>query len=64
MWYIFVAEKKKSSLKKIFTWTAEIGWTLWARRRVSAEHSERPIYLIFPSLTSSAKAPTVSSIGL
>ena len=48
----------------VFTWSAAIGWTLYARRRVSTEHSEIPMYLIFPSLTSSAKAPIVSSIGL
>ena len=31
-------------------WTAEIGWILWARRRVVEEISERPRCLILPSL--------------
>jgi hypothetical protein len=45
-------------------WTAVIGWTLCARRRVAAEHSDKPRYLIFPSSTSFAIAATVVSIGL
>ena len=32
------------------TWTAEIGWMAWARRRSDAVHSEMPMCLIFPSL--------------
>ena len=31
-------------------WTAEMGWMAWARRRVVEEISERPRYLILPSL--------------
>ena len=31
-------------------WTAEMGWMAWARRRVAEETSERPRYLILPSL--------------
>lgn len=45
-------------------WTAVIGCTLYARRSVVAEHSDSPRYLTFPSLTNSAIAVTVSSIGL
>ena len=32
------------------TWTALMGWMAWARRREAEETSERPRYLIFPSL--------------
>lgn len=46
------------------TWTAVIGCTLWARRRVSAEHSDKPRYFTFPCSTSFAMAATVVSIGL
>ena len=31
-------------------WTASMWWVLQARRRVVGETSERPRYLIFPSL--------------
>jgi hypothetical protein len=31
-------------------WIADIGWTLYARRRVSPVHSQRPMYLTLPSL--------------
>lgn len=31
-------------------WTADIGWTAWARRRVSSEHSEIPMYFTLPAL--------------
>lgn len=32
------------------TCKAEMGCTAWARRRVAAEHSERPMYLTLPDL--------------
>ncbi len=44
--------------------TAAIGWTPCARRRVSGLTSERPRWRTFPSFTSPAMAPTVSSIGV
>ncbi len=43
--------------------TAVIGATAAARRIVSADASESPMWLIFPASTSSVSAPTVSSIG-
>ena len=45
-------------------WSAAIGWTACARRIVAAEASERPRWRTFPAVTSSAIAPTVSSIGV
>ena len=44
--------------------TAATGWTACARRIVSGEASLSPMWRTFPSLTSSASAPTVSSIGV
>lgn len=38
--------------------------TFAARRSVSAEHSERPMNLVLPSLRTASSARTVSSIGL
>ena len=35
------------------TWIAAIGWTLYARRRVSPLHSQMPMYLTLPSLENS-----------
>lgn len=35
-----------------------------ARLRVSAEHSDMPMYFILPALRASSIAPIVSSIGL
>ena len=43
--------------------SAVIGWTAWARRIVSGPASDRPMCRTLPSATSSARAPTVSSIG-
>ena len=37
------------------TWIAAIGWTLYARRKVSPLHSHRPMYLILPSLQTKMK---------
>ena len=34
-----------------------IGWTAWARRMVSGPASDRPMWRILPSVTSSASAP-------
>lgn len=31
-------------------WTAEMGWTAWARRSDAEETSDKPRYLILPSL--------------
>ena len=45
-------------------WTAVIGCSSWARRIVSAPASLSPMKRTFPSPTSSAIAPTVSSIGV
>ena len=44
--------------------SAVIGCTAWARRIVSAPASDRPMWRILPSATSSASAPTVSSMGV
>ncbi len=44
-------------------WRAAIGWTAAARRSVSADASDRPTWRILPAATSSAMAPTVSSMG-
>ena len=44
-------------------WSAVIGCTAWARRIVSATASESPRCRTLPASTSSAIAPTVSSIG-
>ena len=44
-------------------WSAEIGWTACARRMVAGAASESPSYRTFPARTSSAIAPTVSSMG-
>ena len=41
-----------------------MGWTAWARRMVPTHASESPTWRILPSSTSSASAPTVSSIGV
>ena len=43
--------------------SAAIGWTAWARRIVAADASDRPSARTLPASTSSAIAPTVSSIG-
>ena len=43
--------------------SAEIGCTACARRIVAGAASERPRKRTFPASTSSAIAPTVSSIG-
>ena len=40
-----------------------MGWTAWARRMVSAPASESPMWRVLPAETSSAIAPTDSSIG-
>ena len=45
-------------------WSATIGCTACARRRVDALASDRPRYRTLPASTSSAMAPTVSSIGV
>ena len=45
-------------------WTAAIGCTACARRIVSGAASLSPMWRILPSCTSSARAPTVSSIGV
>ena len=52
------------SQREYSVWSAVMGWTLWARRMVAGEASERPKYLILPALTRSAMAPTVSSMGV
>ena len=44
-------------------WRAAIGWMATARRMVSRRASDRPMWPILPAVTSSAIAPTVSSIG-
>ena len=44
-------------------WSAVTGWTACARRIVSGAASLSPMWRILPSCTSSASAPTVSSIG-
>ncbi len=44
--------------------TAAIGWTAFARRRVSAETSDRPMARTIPAATRSARPPTASSIGV
>ena len=44
-------------------WRAAIGWTAAARRIVSADASHSPRWRTLPAATSSAMAPTVSSIG-
>jgi len=41
-----------------------MGCTFTARRRVLTPASDRPIWRILPCLTNSARAPTVSSIGV
>ena len=41
-----------------------MGCTAWARRMVPTHASDRPIWRTLPSSTSSASAPTVSSIGV
>ena len=43
--------------------SAVIGWTAWARRIVSGAASLRPRCFTLPASTSSAIAPTVSSIS-
>ena len=43
--------------------SAVIGWMACARRIVVAEASDRPRWRTLPAATSSAIAPTVSSIG-
>ena len=43
--------------------TAVMGWTAWARRIVSGAASLSPMWSTLPCSTSSAMAPTVSSIG-
>ena len=43
--------------------SAVIGCTAWARRMVSVEASLSPRKRTLPAVTSSAIAPTVSSIG-
>ena len=45
-------------------WSAVIGWTACARRIVAAAASESPRCRTLPARTSSAMAPTVSSIGV
>ena len=45
-------------------WSAEIGCTACARRIVAADASDRPRWRTLPAVTSSAIAPTVSSIGV
>ena len=42
---------------------AAIGWTACARRTVAADISDTPMCRTYPAFTSSAIAPTVSSIG-
>src|SRR5438309_1617515 len=44
-------------------WSALIGWTACARRIVSPAASDRPRWRTLPAATSSAMAPTVSSMG-
>ena len=44
-------------------WSAVIGWVAWALRMLAAEASESPRWRTLPASTSSAMAPTVSSIG-
>ena len=44
-------------------WRSAIGWPAAARRIVSAPISESPLWRTCPACTSSAIAPTVSSIG-
>ena len=44
--------------------SAAIGWTAHARRSVSADASLSPRWRTLPSCTSSAIAPTVSSISV
>lgn len=41
-----------------------IGLLEFARRKVAAEHSERPIYLVFPAFLISSKARIDSSSGV
>ena len=43
--------------------SAVIGCVAWARRIVSADASDSPRWRTLPASTSSAMAPTVSSIG-
>ena len=45
-------------------WRALMGWTAIARRSVAEPASESPSHLTLPARTSSAMAPTVSSIGV
>ena len=44
-------------------WTAASGWTAWALRIVVADASDSPMCRTLPAATSSAIAPTDSSIG-
>jgi hypothetical protein len=44
-------------------WSAVIGWVACALRMFAAEASESPRCRTLPAATSSAIAPTVSSIG-
>ncbi|OLT20354.1 hypothetical protein BJF78_09475 [Pseudonocardia sp. CNS-139] len=44
-------------------WTAAMGCTAAARRTVAPDASHRPRWRTLPAATSSAIAPTVSSIG-
>ena len=46
---VFCSSKSKGEYS---IWRAEMGWTACARRRVSMEHSEIPIYLTLPDLRS------------
>jgi len=43
--------------------SAVIGWIAFARRMVAADASDRPNRRTLPAATSSAIAPTVSSMG-
>ena len=51
---VFRSPTVSSSISKVkgeySTWIAEMGWTACALRRVEAEISESPRYLIFPAL--------------
>ena len=53
-----------SRLKRLYSLCrAVIGCTACARRMVAAAASDRPRWRTLPAATSSAMAPTVSSIG-
>ena len=54
----------RSLVKREYSvWRAVIGWVAWARRMLSADASDSPRWRTLPDSTSSAMAPTVSSIG-